>query len=118
MNKRKTTIFAVWFMVAALSLCAQYGYYGKNKVRRSQFNWQYVESENFRVYYYTERPDLVRFITRSAEGAYSRISKFLNIQVDEKIPLIFYRSHIDFEQTNLFPGFLPIGVQAFAEPVA
>ncbi|HDP95042.1 MAG TPA: hypothetical protein ENN40_06750 [Candidatus Aminicenantes bacterium] len=118
MKKGKTAVFLVWFVAFALGLCAQYGYYGKNKVRLSQFNWQYVESENFRVYYYTERLDLIRFITRSAEGAYSRISKFLNVQVEDKIPLIFYRSHIDFEQTNLFPGFLPIGVQAFAEPVA
>lgn len=118
MNKKKTAFIAAFLLAAVFNLSAQYGFYGKNKVRRSQFNWQFVESEHFQVYYYIDNKDLIRFITRSAEGAYNRISQFLNVQVEEKIPLIFYRSHIDFEQTNLFPGFLPIGVQAFAEPVA
>jgi len=118
MHKKKTIIAVLLILAAAGGLVAQYGFYGKNKVRRTKFKWQFVESENFRVYYYTDRMDLIRFITRSAESSYNRISEFLNVRVKDRIPLIFYNSHIDFEQTNLFPGFLPIGIMAFAEPIA
>ena len=31
--------------------------------------------------------------------------------------MIFYKTHSEFEQTNLFPDFVPEGVAAFAEPI-
>ena len=115
-----TKLISIMVLILTLSggLGAQYGFYGKNKVRRTHFDWQFVESEHFQVFYYSDKKDLIRFITRSAEKAHKQISDFLNVRIEDKIPLIFYNSHIDFEQTNLFPGFLPIGVQAFAEPIA
>lgn len=97
---------------------SQYYYYGKNKVRETRFKWKYIETDNFKVYYYTSNTNLIKEIAESAEKDYARLSRFANTEIKKKIPIIFYRTHIDFEQTNLYPGFLPPGAQAFAEPVA
>ncbi len=112
-------VLIVLGMLAAAPLFSQYYpiYYGKSKVIKYKFNWQVIETANFNFHYYVSNPRLIKKIAVEAEKAYEKISRLLNMQVKKKIPLIFYKSHIDFEQTNLFPGFLPPGALAFAEPV-
>lgn len=90
-------------------------YYGKNKVMRQGFKWQMAETANFRIHYYVENPGLIKRIAAISEKAYEKMSKLLNIKFDKKVPIIFYKSHIDFEQTNVYPGFLPPTAIAFAD---
>ena len=118
MRIKKTILFIITLIFVSSTIGAQYFYYGKNKVRRTKFDWQYIETDHFNVYYYTEDKALIKTIAAAAEHYFTLISDFLNTKPEEKIPVIFYNTHIDFEQTNLYPGFLPPGVQAFAEPVA
>lgn len=94
-----------------------YPYYGKNKIMEKKFKWQVAETKNFKIHYYVENPKLIRKIANTAEDAYERVSKLLNIKFEKKVPILFYRSHIEFEQTNVFPTFLPPGAVAFAEPL-
>lgn len=121
MEKTKINkIFSLIIIILSVSftLFPQYSYYyGKNKVMRTYFDWKYVETPNFTIYHYSDDTELIKKIAISAENAYDRMSKFLNIEVEKRIPVIFYKTHADFEQTNIFPGFLPLGVEAFAEPV-
>ena len=103
----------------SLSLFSQYDwwYYGKNKVMRQTFHWRVVQTEHFSIHHYLEGQDeLIRRIADTAEASYRDLSEYLNIKVAKPIPLIYYASHIDFEQTNI-AGFLPPGVLAFAEPL-
>ncbi len=44
------------------------------------------------------------------------MSSDLKHEIADPIPLILYKTHSEFEQTNLFPDFVPEGVLAFAEP--
>ncbi len=118
MTIKRNILFITLMILVSTMICAQYFYYGKNKVRRSTFDWQYIETEHFNIYYYTEDTTFIKTIASAAEKYFARLSDFLNEKPEEKIPVIFYNNHIDFEQTNLYPGFLPPGVQAFAEPVA
>jgi Tol biopolymer transport system component len=116
--KLKKIIIGLMVLVAANLIFSQYYYYGKNKVRQTSFKWKFMETEHFTIYYYTSKRNLIKKIARSAEDDYNRMSKFTDTNVKKKIPIIFYNTHIDFEQTNLYPGFLPPAAQAFAEPVA
>jgi len=117
MKTKKNLIIMFIFVFTGL-LFSQYNYYGKNKVRQTSFPWKYIETDHFRVFYYDSDLKLIKKIAQSAEKDYERMSSFLNIQVKNKIPIIYYKIHTDFEQTNLYPGFLPPGAQAFAEPIA
>ena len=115
--KTKTIILIIIVLLSVNTAFSQYFYYGKNKVRQSKFDWKYMETTHFKMYYYTSNINLIKEIAVSMENEYNRISKFLNVEVKKKIPVIFYNTHIEFEQTNLYPGFLPPGAQAFAEPI-
>ncbi len=119
-NRFGKLILIVFLSLAGITSLAysQYSYYyGRSKVIKSNFKWKFVETPNFTIYHYTDRMDIIKKIAVTAENAYDRISKFLNVDVTKRIPIIFYNTHVDFEQTNIFPGFLPLGVEAFAEPL-
>ena len=75
------------------------------------------KSPHFEVFYYPEfEPHLGRLVSYP-ESAYQKISTGLKHEMPSPIPLILYKTHSEFEQTNLFPAFIPEAVAAFAEPV-
>lgn len=90
-------------------------YYGKNKVLYEKFNWNYYKTEHFHVYYYTDNIQVLKNIAEMAESAYQKISQELKHPLSAPVPLIFYKTSTDFEQTNLFQ--IPEGVLGVAEPV-
>jgi len=58
---------------------------------------------------------MVRAMGDMAEVAYSKISEILEHDVRKKIPLILYKSHADFRQTNVVTETLDEGVGGFTE---
>ena len=69
------------------------------------------------MYYYPEfEPHLAR-LTSYLESGYLKISTGLKHEMPKPIPVIFYKTHSEFEQTNLFPAFVPEEVAAFTEPL-
>ncbi len=97
------------------SASAQFFYFGRNKVQYTDFDWHVLRTEHFDIYYYPEMLDLARRGAFIAEESYRALEqKFLN-NVTNRIPLIFYSSHLHFEQTNTTPGFIPEGVGGFFE---
>ena len=117
--KLKKIIILTLFILLNLSLFSQYSYwyYGKNKVMKQSFKWQYNETPHFKIYYYTSNKALIKKIAKAAEQSYNKISDYLNVKVKRKIPLIFFENHIDFEQTNII-SYIPPGALAFADPTA
>ena len=115
----KKTTFAVFCLFCVTALFGQYSfYYGKNKIVRHAFPWKYVETKNFRIYHYTDDPELLQRLAREAEKAYEKLSTLLNITIEEKTPLIYYNKQTDLEQTNLYPGLIaPGSFEGFTEPV-
>jgi len=92
-------------------------YYGKNKVTYDQFTWRVYKSPHFEVYYYPEFEQHLARVVSYAESAYVKVSGALKHELEQPVPIILYKTHSEFEQTNLFPTFVPEGVSAFAEPV-
>jgi WD40 repeat protein len=92
-------------------------YFGKNKVAYDSFSWRVYKSPHFEVYYYPEFEQHLGRVVSYAESAYQKVSGDLKHEIHFPIPLILYKTHSEFEETNLFPDFVPEGVLAFAEPV-
>ena len=90
--------------------------FGKNKVRYGKFDWHVYHAPHFDVWYYSEEEPLLEKVLSLAESAYDSLSQDLDYQIQEPTPLIIYKTHSDFLQTNIISNFIPEGVGAFATP--
>src|SRR5512145_108930 len=121
MTRRMARVFGYAIAASLLSQApasAQsfYPYYGKNKVRYDTFDWRVYRSAHYEVYYYPEFEQHLGRLTSYLESSYRVLSNGLKHEIRKPIPVILYKTHSEFEQTSLFPAFLPEGVLAFAEP--
>jgi WD40 repeat protein len=117
--KIKKILIIMLFLSFSLPIFSQYqagyySFYGKNKVIRERYKWKFIETDHFRIHYYTTKRDLINKILNTSERAYDKISNYLNVQVKKKIPLIFYETRLDFQLTNIL-NYVPVNAIAFAE---
>ncbi len=93
-----------------------YGF-GQNKINYRHFDWHIYHSPHFNVYYYTAEEASLQKVVSFAESDYDDVSRFLNFQIKEPTPLIFFATHSAFEQNNVILDFIPEGIGAFASPI-
>lgn len=98
----------------ALPALAQFG---KNKITYETFDWHVYESPHFDVHYYPEMEPFLEEIVSYVESAYLKISRALDHELRFRVPLVVYKTHGEFQQTNITLSELPEGVAAFAEPI-
>jgi hypothetical protein len=107
---------AVWALSTG-DATAQFGRFGQNKVIYENFEWHVYKSPHFDVYYYPEAEASLEQMVSYSESAYLYLKEALDHEPKFRIPLIMYRTHGDFEQTNIILQFIPESVGAFAEPL-
>lgn len=114
---------ATAFLLAALAVLVTspaLGQYrnigGKNKITHDTFDWKIYESPHFMIYYYPEVEPFLEKLVSYSESAYLKVSTTLDYQLGFKVPVFFYKTHGEFEQTNITMSMLPEGVGAFATP--
>ena len=118
MRRLRPLVLLAGAALAAAPASAQFiPYYGKNKVKYDNFAWRIYKSPHFEVFYYPEFEPQLERLTSYLESGYLKISTGLKHEMPKPIPVIFYKTHSEFEETNLFPSFIPEGVEAFTEPV-
>jgi hypothetical protein len=112
---KKFCLILFFSFVFSDSVFTQFFYFGRNKVQYTAFDWQVLKTEHFDIYYYSEMKDLAEQGAYFAEESYKTLEQKFNHNVLRKIPLIFYSTHLHFQQTNVTPGFIPEGVGGFFE---
>ncbi|NOX89673.1 MAG: biopolymer transporter Tol [Calditrichaeota bacterium] len=110
MRKLMPLIFIL--MLTSLPLRAQFG---KNKVQYKEFDWHYVQSEHFDVYFYKGSYKIATFVANIAETSYVQLQQDFNYDLSKRVVIIVYKSHNDFQQTNVVEEFLPEGVGGVTE---
>jgi len=90
-------------------------YYGKNLIHYDKFEWYIYKTEHFEIYYYPENEQHLERVASYAESAYQHVSSDLRHDLNQRVPLIIFKTHSEFEQQNIAPGQSPEGVLAFAE---
>ena len=91
-------------------LSAQMVYFGKNRVQYEDFEWRYIQTDHFDIYYYDAKNyHLAQFTAESVESGLMQLSEDFDHQITDRISVIIYDSHADFSQTNVVP--LPIDAQ-------
>jgi len=90
-------------------------YFGKNKVQYKSFDWHFIQTENFDIYYYKGEYHLAKFAADVLEEAYLKVKQELRYDLSKRIPLILYNSPNDFQQTNVISNLIEEGVGGFTE---
>ncbi|MFH1686846.1 MAG: BamA/TamA family outer membrane protein [bacterium] len=96
-------------------LQAQEAYFGKNKVRYKGFEWHYIQTRHFDIYFYEDAYETATFGADVLESAYQEISRELNYVIQRRVPVFIYNSHNDFQQTNILPSLIGEGTGGFTE---
>ncbi len=119
MPRRAAALLAL--LVAAVLVRPGYGqfantvFYGKNKITYERFPWKITPTEHFRLYSYIEDPGFLQDIVNMAESAYRKVSRDLKHELPDPVPLIYFRTVTDFEQSNVFQA--QEGILGEAEPI-
>ncbi|MGM0506215.1 MAG: peptidase MA family metallohydrolase [Bacteroidota bacterium] len=102
---RRCTLTLLFLFLGGLlaeQAVAQFFVFGKNRVQYEAFDWRYIETEHFDIYYYDEKNyHLAQFTAESVESGLQQLSQEFNHTLTDRIPVIIYDSHSDFSQTNV-----------------
>ncbi|HTO94247.1 MAG TPA: biopolymer transporter Tol, partial [Bacteroidota bacterium] len=101
--------------VASVAARAQDEEFGKNKVQYTRFHWSYIQTDHFDIYFSDGGQYLAEFTATAAESAYASISKSFRYQLVNRVPIIVYNSHNDFQQTNVVSEYLEEGIGGVTE---
>lgn len=115
MNGQRVLIALLILLFCAEFADGQFYWFGRNKVQYTDFDWHILQTENFDIYYYSDMKDLAERGAFIAEESFKMLEDKFNHTVSSRIPLIFYSSHLHFQETNVTPGFIPEGVGGFFE---
>ncbi|MFQ6032517.1 MAG: hypothetical protein ACE5K2_06305, partial [Candidatus Zixiibacteriota bacterium] len=117
----KSNFLKIFFLSSVLLLLlantgnTQEPYFGKNKVQYETFDWYFIQTENFDIYYYEDEYHLAKFSADVLEDAYLQVKEELRYDLSRRVPVILYDSHNDFQQTNVIPYLIEEGVGGFTE---
>ena len=110
---------AALLFAAALMACwsgpAPAQSFGKNKVQYRIFDWHIISSPHFDVYYYQGGDSLALRVLDLAEKANIKLTRDMGHVLSNKVPIILYLSHNDFQQTNVTTEMLDGSTGGFTE---
>ena len=108
-----STLLVLCFCFFFIEANAQY--FGKNKPKYEQFDFEVYQSPNFDIYHYLENKDLLQELAQQSEHWYQMHQEVLKDTIQQKNPLLFYNNHADFQQTNAISGSIGTGTGGVTE---
>lgn len=111
--KRFPILTLVLVLTWAFTASAQY--FGKNKVQYTNFEWFYIQSGHFDIYFTEGGDEIAEFVAEIAEQSYISLMKDFRYELQKRLSIIVYNSHNDFEQTNVSLGPPEESVGGFTE---
>jgi Tol biopolymer transport system component len=92
-----------------------FGQFGQNKVQYKDFTWYYIQSKHFDIYFSQNGGKLAEFTAGAAEDALKSIERSFNYKINNRVTIIIYNSHNDFQETNVTDEYLTEGIGGFTE---
>ncbi len=112
---KRLILVSVLLGSAVTGAVAQQTTFGKNKVQYKTFEWYYLQSNHFDVYFSAGGEYIAQFTAEAAESSYISISRSFRYQITNRIPIVVYSSHNDFQQTNVVNSYLEEGIGGVTE---
>ncbi len=98
-----------------VSVEAQNSVFGKNKVQYKHFQWQYLQTDHFDIYFSQDGYDIAQFTANVSEAVYTSIRKLFRYEINNRISFVVYNSHNEFQQTNVVSEYLEEGIGGVTE---
>ena len=92
-----------------------FGQFGQNIVQYDDFSWHFIQSKHFDIYYAEGGRSHAEFTAYEAEAAYLKIADRLNWRLKNRVSIIVYNSHNDFQQTNVVDSYMFEGIGGVTE---
>ncbi len=89
----------ILFVVFSQAATGQY--FGKNHVQYKTFTTYYLQSEHFDIYFTENGESIAEFVAETAEESYRELREDFRYELTDRITIIVYNSHNDFQQTNV-----------------
>jgi Tol biopolymer transport system component len=90
--------------------------FGRNKVQYRKFEWRFIQSDHFDIYFYDSAGAyLGQFTADVAERALEAVQSNWRYRINNRISLVIYNSKNDFQQTNVVGMYMPEGVGGVTE---
>lgn len=109
---RLMKILLTFIIIFSSSVLAQFG---KNKIHIKDYEWYYIQTKHFDIYFYQDGQALTEFTAKAAEDAILSIQNTFNYRVNNRITLIIFNSQNAFQETNVIDQYLSEGIQGFTE---
>ena len=89
--------------------------FGQNKLQYRDFDWNFIQTPHFDIYYYGGKKDLADFTAEVAEESYEQISIHLRWDLKRRVSIMVYNSHNEFQQTNVVGTYMREGIGGVTE---
>ncbi len=109
---RTFKLILIFTIFLAGSVLAQFG---KNKIHIKDYDWYYIQTKHFDIYFYQEGETLTEFTAKIAEESIASIQNTFDYRVNNRITIIIFNSQNAFQETNVIDQYLSEGIQGFTE---
>ena len=75
--------------------------FGRNRIQYEQFDWKYLSSDNFDVYFYDGGDKVASEVTEYLEEQFERVTDIIGYPPYSKTKLFLYNSVSDLQQSNV-----------------
>lgn len=93
--------------------------FGRNRVQYEEFDWRFLSSENFDVYFYRGGESIAKEVVEYLEDEFDRITDLIGYPPYSKTKVFLYNSVSDLQQSNVGidqAGVSPGGETQFIRP--
>ncbi|MBB6459934.1 PD40 domain-containing protein [Flammeovirga kamogawensis] len=105
MNQHCKLILLFFFFAIASAANAQHFFhldkFGKNRVQYEVFDWSYIETEHFELYYYGYGITIAKIAGEIAEREYQNVTETVGYAPYYKTKILVYNSIQDLRQSNI-----------------
>ena len=98
------TLLAVFVLL--ITSGTAYTQFGQNKVQYKEFDWKYIQTQHFDIYFNQGGDFIAQFTAVAAESSLVSLQDNIGYGIKKRIPIIVFNSHNEFQQNNAVDEYL------------
>lgn len=106
--------FIAAFIIIAASQNV-FSQFGQNKVQYKVFDWKYLQSQHFDIYFNQGGEFIAQFTAVAAESSLVSLENNIGYGIKNRIPILVFNSHNEFQQNNAVDEYLSEGIGGVTE---